>query len=312
MGNSMANSIRVRCPATSANLGAGFDVFGIALRKPYDVIEVERAGEGVEIEVSGFDVPSEPSRNTGGYVALRMLEEFGLRGGVRIRILKGIRPGSGLGSSAATAAGVAFAINRIFALGLSRGALVRYAAEGEIVSAGVPHMDNVAPAIYGWFTMVASQRPLRVYSIRPPRELGILVMVPEGGKRSTEEARRVLPRKVPLEKAVRNVACASTLAVGMALGDLDMIKVGMEDFIVEPARAEAGILRAFRPLKEAARKLGVSLAASGAGPAVLVIAEPSERKIRRILEALGGILEEEGIQYSFYITELGPGVEEMR
>ena len=308
----MPNTIKVRCPATSANLGSGFDIFGLALKEPHDILEVEKTDEGIEISASGFKVPTEPEKNTGGYVAIKMMKDFKLKGGLKIKIRKGIKPGSGLGSSAATAAGVAYSINRLFNLGLGMEDLVRYAAQGEIVSAGVAHMDNVAPAIYGWFTIVASRDPLRIYSIKPPIRLGIVIIVPEGGKESTKKAREVLPENVSLEKAVQNIAYASTLAVGMAIGDINMIKAGMEDAIVEPARAEAGILKAFKALKKEAKRLDVGLAASGAGPAVLAITEPLGERANEVLSGLGAVLRDRGINYSAYITTLGSGVREFR
>ncbi|HID19169.1 TPA: homoserine kinase, partial [Candidatus Bathyarchaeota archaeon] len=112
-------TLKIRCPATTANLGAGFDVFGLALREPFDLLEVTVEGNGVEIVVEGYPVPTEPERNTGGYVALKMMEDFGVEKGVRIKIVKRIKPGSGLGSSAATASGVAYALNRLFNLNLN-------------------------------------------------------------------------------------------------------------------------------------------------------------------------------------------------
>ena len=189
--------LRVKAPATSANLGPGFDVFGLALMEPYDIVEAERIPDKrVEVEVlEGYRVPARPEENTGGYVALRMMEEFGLSEGVRLRIWKGIKPGSGLGSSAATAAAAAYLVNKLFNLGLSREELVRYAALGELVSAGAPHLDNVAPAIYGGFVMVSQEPRLRICHVDPPPDLGVVVVLPDVEKGSTRRAREVVPRR---------------------------------------------------------------------------------------------------------------------
>ncbi|MCZ7399916.1 MAG: homoserine kinase, partial [Candidatus Methanoperedens sp.] len=142
--------LKVRVPATSANLGAGFDVFGIALENPADIIEVEKSDKTI-ITVSGRDsrfVPVDPKKNTAGIVA-SLLDKP-----VKIKIQRGIPLSSGLGSSAAPAAGVAFALNEMFSLGLSREELVRIAAQGEKAASGAAHADNVAPAIYGGFVIV--------------------------------------------------------------------------------------------------------------------------------------------------------------
>jgi len=109
----MMDYIKIKTPATAANLGAGFDVFGMALENPYDIIELE-TNDSLKIVVKGKnagDIPTEPMRNTAGFVA----SELGCT--VKITILKGIVPGSGLGSSAAPAAGTAFGLNKMFVPG---------------------------------------------------------------------------------------------------------------------------------------------------------------------------------------------------
>lgn len=298
-------SIRLKCPATAANLGSGFDVFGLALKEPYDVIEVEKSGGGIEIQVEGYNVPKKPEENTGGYVALRMIRDFAIDSGVKLRIMKHIKPGSGLGSSAATAAGVAYALNEIFQLNLSLDTLVEYASFGEIVSAGAAHADNVAPALYGGFTIIASRNPLRVLNFKPP-EISVVVALPHVEKGSTRIAREVVPKNVPLEHMVRNIAYASTLVTGMILGNVELIKMGMNDCVVEPARAEAGILRGFTLFKEAGVKVGAGVAASGAGPAVIGLIE--KHSVDRLCDAFEGVCSILGLNYTIYKTEPGNGI----
>ncbi|MEM2848715.1 MAG: homoserine kinase [Candidatus Bathyarchaeia archaeon] len=298
-------SIRLKCPATAANLGAGFDVFGLALKEPYDVVEVEKSSGGIEIQVEGYDVPKNPEGNTGGYVALRMIRDFAIDSGVKLRIMKRIKPGSGLGSSAATAAGVAYALNEIFQLNLSLNALAEYASLGEIVSAGAAHADNVAPALYGGFTIIASRNPLKVLNFKPP-EVSIVVALPHVEKGSTRIAREVVPKHVPLEHMVGNIAYASTLVAGMILGNVDLIKMGMNDCVVEPARAEAGILRGFKLFKEAGVKVGAGVAASGAGPAVIGLIE--RHSVDRLCDAFESVCNTLGLSYTIYKTEPGNGI----
>jgi homoserine kinase len=303
--------LRVRAPATSANLGPGFDVFGLALREPYDVVEAERIPDKrVEIEVlEGYRVPAKPEENTGGYVVLRMMEEFVLSEGVGLRVWKGIRPGSGLGSSAATAAAAAYAVNKLFDLGLSGEELVRYAALGELVSAGAPHLDNVAPAIYGGFTMVSQEPRLKIYRVDPPPDLGVVVVLPDVEKGSTRRAREVVPREVPLRSVARNVASASILAAGMALKNINMVKEGMNDVIVEPARARAGIIPEYEGVKRLGEELDAGIAVSGAGPAVICVIEKGRRKLAA--EVLEKFYASCGYEVQVYVTEPGPGVAEI-
>ena len=301
-------ALKLRCPATAANLGAGFDVFGLALKEPYDLLEVSVRESGVEIMAEGYPVPTEPERNTGGYVALRMIEDFSLKKGVRIIMVKRIKPGSGLGSSAATASGVAYALNRLFNLKLDLNTLVEYAALGETVSAGVAHADNVAPALYGGFTIIASRKPLKVLKFNPP-PMGVVLVVPETVKASTRRAREVLPKMVPLESAVKNVGYASILAAGMALGNLSLVKMGMNDCIVEPARAEAGILKGFKAFKEAGLEIGAGVSASGAGPTVIGIIE--QEKVDVLYRVFSRVCASLGLNCTIYKTEPGNGVGEL-
>ncbi|ELZ94530.1 homoserine kinase, partial [Haloferax sulfurifontis] len=145
--------VTVRAPATSANLGSGFDVFGVALDRPADIVHVERA-DRTTIEVTGVGsqyIPTDPDRNVVGAVA------EALDAPAHIRIDKGVRPSSGLGSSAASSAAAAVALNELYDRGLSREELVPVAAEGEAVVSGEAHADNVAPALLGGFTVATDE-----------------------------------------------------------------------------------------------------------------------------------------------------------
>ena len=303
--------MRIKAPATSANLGAGFDVFGLALKEPYDIVDVTRIPEkNVRIKlVEGYEIPLEPEENTGGYVALRMIEDFDLPEGVELRIWKRIKPKSGLGSSAATAAAAAYALNKLFDLSLSREKLVEYAALGELISAGSPHPDNVASAIYGGFTIILSRNPLKIYAVDPPADLGVVIVLPVVEKASTKKAREILPKMIELERYIYNVGMAATLAAGMSLGNVEMIKEGMNDVVVEPVRAKAGIIPEYEEVKELGRHLNAGIAVSGAGPAIIGVIEKERRKV--LAKELEKLYTSRGYGCSVYITEPGPGVSEL-
>ena len=303
--------MRIKAPATSANLGAGFDVFGLALKEPYDIVDATRIPEkNVRIKlVEGYEIPLEPEENTGGYVALRMIEDFDLPEGVELRIWKRIKPKSGLGSSAATAAAAAYALNKLFDLGLSREKLVEYAALGELISAGSPHPDNVASAIYGGFTMILSRNPLKIYAVDPPADLGVVIVLPVVEKASTKKAREILPKMIELERYVYNVGMAASLVAGMSLGNIEMIKEGMNDLVVEPIRAKAGIISEYEEVKELGRHLNAGIAVSGAGPAIIGVIEKERRKV--LAKELEKLYTSRGYGCRVYITEPGPGVSEL-
>jgi len=166
------SQVTVIAPATTANLGPGFDVFGLALKTPHDKVTLSMIPEDVVIEVTGLSansIPTAPEKNTAGVVAKHILKEFHLKTGVAIKIDKGIVPGMGLGSSAASAAAVAFGLNHLFNLQLDNKSLVGLAAKGEIASAGYEHADNVSAVICGGFVIVRSYKPLEIITLKAPR-----------------------------------------------------------------------------------------------------------------------------------------------
>ena len=191
----------VIAPSSLSNLGPGFDVFGLALQEPYDVIEVQRTerGEVVIESIVGLGaegIPKDPSRNSAGVSAKQVLDRARAEFGVSIRIEKGVRPCSGIGSSGASAAGGAFAVNLLLDSPLQMDQLVICAARAEEMTSGSFHADNVGPALLGGFTMVCSYDPFEMVRIDPPRSLGIAVAMPDVMV-PTREARKVLPSATP-------------------------------------------------------------------------------------------------------------------
>ncbi len=300
------DKICVTIPATSANIGSGFDVFALALQSPVDFMTVEKTPSGIIIESRGYPVPLELTKNCASVVASELLTAYNITEGVKIQITKQIFPGSGLGSSAASSVGAAYAINKLYNLNLSLEKLALYASKGEVVSAGVPHYDNVVAGLWGGFTITYSQSPLRVAQFPPPSQLGIVIVLPTVTKGSTKIARQVLPKQIPREDAVFNLGKAAILAAGMASQNLDLIIAGMEDCIVEPARSSAGLLREFSEIKKTGAKLRAGIAASGAGPAILGIIQKDRRQ--ELADALSQIYRDVDLSFKVYQTEPGVGV----
>jgi homoserine kinase len=286
----------VRAPATSANLGSGFDVFGVALDRPADVIRVERA-ERTTIEVTGAGsqyIPEDPDQNTVGAVA------EALDAPAHIRIDKGVRPASGLGSSAASAAGAAVALNELYDRGLSRHDLVPIAGEGEAVVSGEAHVDNVAPAILGGFTIASSGRVTAVDA-----HLSLVACLPEIAV-STRDARRVVPTEASLDDLVETVGNAATLTAGMCRSDPLLAGRGMDDPVVTPARA--ALITGYESVREAALSAGATgVTVSGAGPAVLAVCR--ERDRRAVAWQMVDAFSEAGVDARAYQTQIGRGAE---
>ncbi|MFB6112024.1 MAG: homoserine kinase [Halobacteriaceae archaeon] len=256
--------VTVRAPATSANLGSGFDVFGLALSRPVDEITVTRA-ETTTIEVTGAGaefVPTDPAENTAGVVAAA------LDAPAHIHIDKGVRPASGLGSSAASAAAAAVALDALYGRGYSRRELVRVAAEGEAAVAGEAHADNVAPAILGGFT---GTTPSSIVATQAPVGLEVVVALP-AQIISTADAREVVPASVSLPELTTTVGAAATLCGGMYQADPALIGAGLVDGPTTRARAE--LIDGYEAAVAAAERAGaLGVTVSGAGPAVLAIPE---------------------------------------
>ena len=288
--------VTVRAPATSANLGSGFDVFGAALGQPADVVRVEKA-DRTTISVTGVGsqyIPEDPEKNTVGAVA------EALDAPAHIEIDKGVRPASGLGSSAASAAAAAVGLNELYDRGLTREELVPIAAEGEAVVSGAAHADNVAPSIMGGFTIARSDGVTAVDASIP-----LVTCLPEIVV-STRDARGVVPETASIEEVVEVIGNAATLAVGMARDDPTLVGRGMDDAIVTPARAK--LITGYEEVRTAAFEAGATgVTISGAGPAIIAACRSGDR--RSIASAMLDAFESADVDARAYQPRIGDGAE---
>jgi homoserine kinase len=286
--------VTVRAPASSANLGSGFDVFGVALGAPADVVRVERAQE-TTIEVTGVGsqyIPEDPDGNTVGAVA------EALEAPAHIRIEKGVRPASGLGSSAASAAAAAVALNELYDRGRSREDLVAIAAEGEAVVSGDAHADNVAPSILGGFTIARDDGVCQVDA-----SISLVACLPEVVV-STRDARDVVPASASMDDVVATVGSAATLVAGMFRDDPALVGRGFEEDVVTPARA--ALVDGYDAVREAALAAGATgVTVSGAGPSVLAACR--ERDRRDIAAAMVDAFADADVDARAYQTAIGDG-----
>lgn len=289
--------LKVRVPATSANLGAGFDVFGIALETPFDIIEVEKSDK-TEIIVTGRDsqyVPKDPKKNTAGIVASVLKKP------VKLTIHRNIPLSSGLGSSAAPAAGVAYALNEIYDLGLSKEELVKIAAQGEKAASGAAHADNVAPAIYGGFVIVHNDKIISLM----PENIGIVAVHPDIIV-STRTARAILPKKLSLADISFNTGNAASMVVGMMKSDIRLIGESMENRVIENVRSK--LIKGYAQVKKSALAAGAAgVTISGSGPTMIAVCRMDERD--RIAKAMTQAFSQNSIRSEAFITTIGRGIE---
>ncbi|RRJ32168.1 homoserine kinase [Halocatena pleomorpha] len=288
--------VTVRAPATSANLGSGFDVFGVALNRPADVVHVNKADE-TTIDVRGVGsqyIPEDPEKNTVGAVA-RALDAP-----AHIEIDKGVRPASGLGSSAASAAAAAVALNDLYDRKRSKKELVPIAAKGEAVVSGTAHTDNVAPAILGGFTIATDHEITQIET-----DISLVVCLPEVVV-STREAREVLPERTTIDKVVDTVGKAATLTAGMARGDPELVGQGMHDTIITPVRSD--LIPGYESVRETALENGATgVTISGAGPAIIAICQ--EEQQRTVANVMIDSFADHGVESRAYQTEIGAGAQ---
>ncbi|MGW8179653.1 MAG: homoserine kinase, partial [bacterium] len=224
--------VRVYSPGSIANLGPGFDVFGIAIEGVGDIVLLKEQREpGIKISVQGVGadrIPTLPEKNSSGAIVQHVIEKYGVDHGFEVEIRKGIPPGTGMGSSGASASATAVALNELLELKLSKEQVVELAAIGEGAVAGAPHADNVSASILGGFVMISPN--WEFIQMDAPR-IGIVVAVPEIYiENKTKVARELLPEKVPLKDAVKNINFAARMAVAVAKKDPVLFGKNIQDY----------------------------------------------------------------------------------
>jgi len=280
--------IEVSAPATIANLGPGFDIVGLAIENYRDIVRIELTEDrSISLEIvnnTRVAVASKPEKNSAVVSALTVMEFAGVRSGFKMKLIKNVPVGVGLGSSGASAAAAAYAMNILLGGKLPMEILVKSAGEGEKVACGSPHLDNVAPSLYGGFTMILDVNEPEIFNIKPSIDFSIVLITPQVKLPSnkTEYARSLLPRKIDLETMVKQTSSLTRLIIGIMKGDLKMMgKAISSDYVVEPARSV--MIPRFYEVKETALKAGaLGFSLSGAGPSVFALTYPEDAEsIRR-------------------------------
>jgi homoserine kinase len=305
------DSVTVRAPASSANLGPGFDIFGVALSEPFDVVRVRRVGEaGLKVTVRGEfseGVSDRLEENTAGLAAKTLLTELNIREGVEIEVEKGIKPGMGLGSSAASAVATIYALNILFNLNLSKEDMIRFSAQGEKASAGAAHADNVSASLLGGFVLVKPHN-YEAISIEPPPNLVFCVAIPDikPPPKKTGVARSILPSYVSLSKIVHNTSMACWMVASIMRGDVMEFGRAMQDTIVEPRRAR--MIPGYSEVKRLALEAGaVGVVISGAGPTMLAVVDRSKSEPEAVADAMRRGFEAAGLASRCFVTKPGRG-----
>ena len=304
--------IKIKAPATVANMVCGFDILGFAVCDPYDEMEmrlVPRA-ENVPaitiINIDEYNLPTQPEKNVAGAALLALLEESPKEFGFEVKINKLIKPGSGVGSSAASSAGAVVGANYLLGNIFSKDDLVRFAMNGEKVASGVKHADNIAPCIHGGVTLVRSIFPLEIITLPSP-QLYVTIVHPQIEVR-TSDARSILRQQVLLKDAIKQWGNIAGLVAGLMKSDYDLIGRSLEDVIIEPVRSI--LIPGFDELKKQCKEAGaLGGGISGSGPSIFMLSKTKD--IALLVQArMKALYDSIGLPHHTYVTTINPaGVE---
>lgn len=300
----MNDEIKIFSPATVANVSCGFDVLGFCLDNVGDDMIIKKTSKkGIFITkiTGGFDLPYEPELNVAGVSALAMYQAIEVDHGFEIEIHKNIKPGSGIGSSAASAVGSVFGMNELLGRPFNKTELTSFAVKGEAMASKCEHADNLAPALFGGFTLVKSMKPLNILQIPSPKDLFATIIHPQI-EIKTSEARAILPKNISLSKATTQWANFGSLIHALHTDNYGLMKSSLIDVIVEPHRGT--LIPHYEHIKKTmldADALGAGI--SGSGPSIFALCKGSENA-HQVADATRAFFSKTGIEFDIHITKI--------
>ena len=295
--------IKVFSPATVANVACGFDVLGFCLDGIGDEMIIRKSKDkGVRITVSdGYDLPLDIDKNIAGVSAKALYEKVNPDFGFELEIYKRIKPGSGIGSSAASAVGSVFGMNQLLGKPFNQNELIEFAMKGEALASAAEHADNIAPALLGGFTLVKNLNPLRILQIPSPEDL-YAVIVHQQIEIKTSEARSVLPAQIKLRDATIQWANLGSLIHALHTNDYALIGECLEDVVAEPYRSK--VIPAYGILKQAAKTAGaLGTSISGSGPSIFSLCQGIDIA-KKISSAQKKVLNSTDVSFEVYISKI--------
>ena len=299
-------SIRIFSPASVANVGCGYDIFGFALESIGDGITLTKRNDNKLVikKVLGAELPLSPEKNVASVAISSLLNALNSSQGFDIEITKNIRPGSGLGSSASSASGAVFAANELLGSPLTKKELIAYAMEGEIVASLKAHADNVAPAMLGGFTVVRCCEPsVDVFNLDYPEELKVLIIFPNILIK-TSEAKKMLGDVVRLEKAREQWGNVAGLVTGMMRKDWDLIKNSLKDVVAEPIRKT--LIPHYADVKKIVMGHGaLGFNISGSGPSMFGLFK-EDKGVHSVVPKIKQIYDRLSIDSFYHVSGINP------
>ena len=297
------DEIKIFSPATVANVACGYDVLGFCLDTIGDEMVIRKSQEkGIRItKIEGFDLPFNVEENVAGVSALAMYNAIDVDFGFEIEIYKSIKPGSGFGSSAASAVGSVFGMNELIGKPFNKTQLTAFAMKGEAIASQCEHADNLAPALFGGFTLVKSVKPLEVLQLPTPKDIFAVVIHPQI-EIKTSESRAILPSKVELKNAINQWANVGSLVHALHTNNYDLLSRSLQDHVVEPYRSQ--LIPYFKEVKQAALDSGaLGCSISGAGPSIFTLNKGLD-SANRVKHAMQNIYDKTTIDFEIYVTKI--------
>lgn len=301
--------IKVIAPATIANIVCGFDILGMSLKIPFDEMTLSLLDKP-EIHIhhtDEYNLTEDPEKNVAGAALLALMDDLILSGnkhpiGFNLTVHKNIKPGSGLGSSAASSAGAVVAANHLLGNIFSKEDLVRFAMNGEKIAGGVKHADNVSPCIYGGVTLIRSIFPLDIIPLNCP-DLFVTIVHPQIEVR-TSDSRQILRKDLQLKDAIKQWGNIGGLIAGFMKNDYELIGRSLEDVIIEPVRSI--LIPGFNEVKLRCKEAGaLGGGISGSGPSIFMLSK-EEANAKKLEEIMKEIYEKIGVDYKTYVTGINP------
>lgn len=298
------NEIKLFSPATVANVACGFDVLGFCLDSVGDemiIRKIDKKGIFITKIEGGFNLPFDAELNVAGVSALAMYNSLKPDCGFEIEINKKIKPGSGIGSSAASAVGSVFGINELLGRPCTKTQLTEFAIKGEALASKCEHADNLAPAMFGGFTLVKSMSPLEILQIPTPNDLYATIIHPQIEVK-TSEARAILPKEVALSKAVTQWANFGSLVHALHTSDFGLMERSLNDVIVEPYRSQ--LIPFYKDVKTEVLKAGaLGAGISGSGPSIFSLSKGIETA-NNVKDAMQKVYSKTGIDFDIHVSKI--------
>ncbi|MAJ44939.1 MAG: homoserine kinase [Candidatus Marinimicrobia bacterium] len=301
----MVDSIRIKATGSVSNVACGFDCLGYSMEKPGDEITLTKNKlDEINITISGIQaekIPINPVKNTAGKAIISMLSYLELSHGFDLHIKKGIPPGSGIGSSASSAVGAVFALNKILGNPLNEEELMIHAMEGEFVASGSRHADNVGPSLYGGMVLIRNYKPLDIIHIPVPECLWNITILPYY-EVNTKDARKILPKYVSLSSAVQQTGNLAGFILGCINSDFNLISRSMEDLFAEPLRKK--LIPGYEIVKNSAIENGaIGCGISGSGPSMFALST-NQQTAELVAKKMQFSFKKSGLESKSYVSKI--------